>query len=209
MATNTPKTGLVRPALLDQHLITHFQTNADILDKIPGAFLCTSSTRPSTWGVNQTGRTIWETDTKLLWHWSGSAWERLLPKGKLGSGVRTSNLSTTSTTPVSLASAAVTIPAGGRSVMVTASWCAISNTNGFSLLWLYKDSASWIDGWGWQGDTSYSSLQDGIQGGSVSFLDTPAAGAVTYSFRMSTFGSGTSLATATADRPIQITIVEV
>lgn len=209
MVAHTSRTGLTRPTNLDQHLTDHYVEDNDILDDIPGPYICTSVTRPSTWGVAQAGRPMYETDTKLLWHWSGSAWQRVYPKGLLGEGSRTTNLSTTSTTPVSVVSVTVTIPAGGRSVAVTATWSRISNTVGITSLTIYKDGALWRGSWGVQGDDS-GSPTDGEQGASITFIDTaPDAGSTIYSLRMSTQGSGTSLFTCTTARPAQIIAIEV
>ena len=71
MATYTDKLGLIKPAGTDPFLLTDFNSNTDLIDRAPGVHYCTSSTRPS-WGVDEAGRMIVETDTKKMFIWPGS-----------------------------------------------------------------------------------------------------------------------------------------
>lgn len=71
MATYTDKLGLIKPAGTDPFLLSDFNDNTDAIDRAPGVHYCTSSTRPS-WGTNEAGRLIVETDTKKMFIWPGS-----------------------------------------------------------------------------------------------------------------------------------------
>lgn len=71
MSTTTDKLGLKKPAGTDPFLLTDFNSNTDLIDRAPGVYYCTSSTRPS-WSSPQAGRMIVETDTKKMFIWPGS-----------------------------------------------------------------------------------------------------------------------------------------
>jgi hypothetical protein len=71
MATTTDKLGLKKPAGTDPFLLTDFNSNTDLIDRAPGVYYCTSTTRPS-WSSPQAGRMILETDTKKMFIWPGS-----------------------------------------------------------------------------------------------------------------------------------------
>jgi hypothetical protein len=77
---------------------TDFVENWDILDASPGIYICTS-TSPPTWAGAQAGRKIYETDTRRIRNWNGTAWENvenytrgaamsLAPTETLGKGVK-------------------------------------------------------------------------------------------------------------------------
>ena len=72
MATYTDKLSLKKPAGTDPFLLTDFNSNWDELDKSPGVWVCTSSSRPAGWGVDEAGRMILETNTKKMFIWPGS-----------------------------------------------------------------------------------------------------------------------------------------
>lgn len=70
--TTTTRLGLEKPDPNDLYNVALWNSNMDKLDAdIGGLTVCTSSSRPST---PSTGRIIFETDTRLYYHWSGSAW---------------------------------------------------------------------------------------------------------------------------------------
>jgi hypothetical protein len=76
MATFSTLLGLKLNDPTDPFLLSDFVSNWNILDAAPGAFICTSSSRP-TWGSSQAGRMIFMTDYKQLSYWDGSAWQDL------------------------------------------------------------------------------------------------------------------------------------
>ena len=76
MATNTTKLALVKPDGTDLVDIAVLNANADKIDTAAGAFICTSTTRPtSPWN----GQVIFETNTlnQYVWLSSTSTWARL------------------------------------------------------------------------------------------------------------------------------------
>lgn len=77
MSTRTTKLNLVNNTGSDPFSLDDFSTNWNILDSEPGVYVCTSTTRP-TWGPNQAGRTIVETDTFRLLVWNGGNWQEPL-----------------------------------------------------------------------------------------------------------------------------------
>lgn len=72
MTLSTTK-GLRYPESTDHtRIYDHMQVLASDVDTRLGAYVCTSSTRPSpAWQ----GQTIYETDTRLLRMWDGTAWQ--------------------------------------------------------------------------------------------------------------------------------------
>ena len=73
MSSLTSRLGLIRWALSDKWRNQDLVDNWNAIDAAPGTHICTAATRP-TWGANQAGRKILETDTGLEYRWSGSAW---------------------------------------------------------------------------------------------------------------------------------------
>lgn len=130
MPAYTPRLGLAKIVAADLvDLDLTFGYNPDILDKMPGVYVCTSTTRP-VWAVNQSGSSIWETDTKLMWTWNGAAFERIFPKGKLSKQVRTADYVTSTTGLETVLKADVVVPDGGRDIEVVVSFTRIdSNTD--------------------------------------------------------------------------------
>lgn len=60
----------------DPFELSDFIGNWGILDASPGAYICTSTSRPN-WGAAQAGRMIFMTDQKQLSYWSGTSWNDL------------------------------------------------------------------------------------------------------------------------------------
>jgi hypothetical protein len=69
--------GLKIPDGADPFLRTDFVQNYNTLDKYPGPWICTSTTRPS-WGSGQAGMSIMETDTRREMMWTGTTWREML-----------------------------------------------------------------------------------------------------------------------------------
>jgi len=74
--TPTPRLGLYKPEGGDAFQRTKFLETWDKLDEAPGVHICTSSSRPS-WGTDQAGRLIFETDTVRIMRFSGTAWAQV------------------------------------------------------------------------------------------------------------------------------------
>lgn len=210
MTTLSTRLGLKKHTTADQFHIADYAGNWQILDGSPGVFVCTSSTRPATWTSDHNGMLISETDTGLLWRWNGTAFVRFYGKGLLGEASRTTDASTSSTTEITILTAATTIPAGGRSVLVTVAGPGVYNTAGVTRMWLYR-GATEIQSW----------LQRGYVGGtwdrqpepaSLVQPDTPpTAGALSYTLRFAAEPgfAGTSTLMASTNRPLTLRVVEV
>ena len=78
MATSTTRLGLTKPDGTDLVDIAVLNTNANKIDAAAGAFVCTSTTRPST---PYAGQIIYETDTdqSFVWDSATSTWNTLAP----------------------------------------------------------------------------------------------------------------------------------
>lgn len=72
MATTTTRLALTKPAGTDVVDIDVLNANADKIDAAVGAYICTSTTRPST---PYAGQVIYETDSKLTWTYASGAWK--------------------------------------------------------------------------------------------------------------------------------------
>lgn len=220
MATSpTPRLGLERPLAGHGFDRTEFYDLYTLLDGFPGIYLCTSGTRPSGWGTQHTGMLIWETDTSLRWRWSGTAFVRDAPKGLLGVSSLTSNQSTGATTPTSVLSKAVTIPAFTLSnvdprIKVEANWYAIDNgtlnTLGGAEVSLLRGSTV-IARQRLRGRPDTATELEWGEGGTIVAWDTPTAGAQTYHLAINSVPSvgGTTTLRATATNPAQLAISEV
>ena len=78
MATSTTRLALTKPDTTDLVDIAVLNTNFNKIDAAAGAFVCTSTTRPST---PYNGQIIYETDTdgSLVWDSATSTWNILAP----------------------------------------------------------------------------------------------------------------------------------
>jgi hypothetical protein len=95
MATTTTRWSLRKPAAGDTISPTlDLGGPYDTIDANLGTYVCTSATRP---GSPIQGQTIYETDTRREYIWSGSVW---LPRGTL-TAVKTTDKSVTSSTTLS------------------------------------------------------------------------------------------------------------
>lgn len=199
----------MRHTLADVFRVQDYATNWARLDQFPGVFICTSATRP-TWGERQAGMAIYETDTKLIWHWSGSQWERLIPKGLLGRNSVTADDDNATTTYATAVSVAVTIPAGGRIIKVTVEGPGVWSTEGLTELAIFRD-ATQLQAWQEQGATGANPEDRPRPLSMVTFDESVTAGAATYSlqFRATSEFGGTSTLEAAANAPLAIAVEEV
>lgn len=110
-----------------------YTTNLDTIDASPGVLICTSSTRPVSWAAAQAGREIYESDTKLLWRWTGTYFERSAALGLLEHATLGAPAEVTSTAPEEVLSTTVVVPPSHTGVLprlrVSAQWYAVSNGN--------------------------------------------------------------------------------
>lgn len=230
MPSLSARLGLKRPQISDAFSTQDIYDSYTLLDGYPGTFICTSSTRPGTWGVAQSGQYIFETDTSLMWRWSGSAWVRARPLGLLGHTPLTSDFATAATSPTSASPSAVamtctvSVPATTagsttRRIRVTASWYRIDNgtatTLGAAEVSLYRDGTPTLLGVaGVRGrPATAASPLDWGSGGSLVAYDTPAVagGTITYSLRINSLAAigGTTTLRASATTPAALVVEEI
>ncbi len=210
MPTSTPKIGLLSWTTSDVFRVADFVQNWNTLDARPGIFICTSTTRPTGWGAPQSGQHIWETDTKLAWVWNGAAFERPYPKGKLGATSRTTDIATTSTNYVIAVQTSVTVPAGGRDILVIAELPKVDSTAGVVMLALVRNSTL-LTAWQATGDTSTVAANQ-PPGAPFVFRDpapTPGPHGYALQFAVPAAFPGTATLRATATSPIQISVAEI
>jgi hypothetical protein len=201
----------------DTFSTAQYDANWSLLDNYPGIYICTSTTRP-TWGANQNGMRIHETDTGLSWVWNGSAFSRGSPSGNLGRITRTSNVGTTTTwTPPSFATLPVALtvtvhpPNGNRLLMIVAEVPEVQNPNGLSYLVIQRDSTilNSYPVWTAQETGSGNSGNAGSKGEFITF-DTPneTSAVYTLAFAAATVTGGTTTLVGVATRPIGLTVIE-
>jgi hypothetical protein len=77
MSTVSQRMGIKIPDGSDPFDRNDFVQNYNTLDKFPGVFVCTSTTRP-TWGAGQAGMMIMESDTRRNMMWTGTTWREML-----------------------------------------------------------------------------------------------------------------------------------
>ena len=208
MSSLTSRLGLKKWSLSDRWKNADLVDNWDLLDAAPGTHICTSSTRPSTWGAGHTGRKIIETDTDLEYEWDGSGWVRLTGKGLVTRAERLTAFSTTSYTYSNvLATSSVAVTNRRHLVIVEAP--RIYSTAALTTLAIYRDSTK-LNEWLHQGFTGAAAEN---QPRHLSFVttDQPTEGSSVYSLQMAAvvgYG-GTCYMEAATNKPCSITVVEV
>lgn len=224
MSSLTTRLGLKRPITTDGFVTLDYFNNLTLLDAYPGSFICTSGTRPVGWGVGNTGQPIYETDSKLVWRWNGTGWERAAAVGELGVVEITSPFSTSSTSPTAALTANVTVPATTvgsttKRIRVSGSWYQAYNgtlsTFGVLEISLYRTGNAtplMVQLCRGRPTTATSPLDWGI-GGTIEGYDAPAVGggAVTYTLNVNSLSTvgGTSIIAATSTTPARLVVTEV
>jgi hypothetical protein len=217
MPTPSTRLGLNIFSTADQFSTAQYDANWSLLDNYPGLFVCTSTTRP-TWGANQAGMRISETDTGLLWTWNGSVFNRTHGIGNLGRITRTSNIGTTSTwTPPSTGTLTTALtetvhpPSGNRLLMIVAEVPEVQNPNGLSYLVLQRDAVILTSYpiWTSQETGSGNSGNAGAKGDYITFdIPNEASAVYTLAFAAATVTGGTTTLVGVATRPIGLTVLE-
>lgn len=221
MPTPTTRLGLLKPSTADAFSTADLAANWQKIDDNPGTFICTSATRPS-WTAAQKGREIMETDTLLKWIWTGSEFVRSAPSGLLKTTTgawanvsRTTNTSTTSTSAyvVALTLPNVVVPAGTRTLMITATWPRVYNpTSGMSALGVFRTATA--NGTprlaSWYVSADNNGTVPGVRGGGGTYVtyDRVAAGVYTYTLQFRAEGSGTTVIAADAVTTLELACVE-
>lgn len=215
MSSTTTRLGLIRHTTSDVFLISDYFTNWGLLDAAPGIRVVTAATRPTTWTAAHAGMFIYETDTGLAYVWNGSAFVRAFAKGHLISGERTSDFTTTSTTYGVVISATVSVPAGGRNLLVIAEGgLGVTNANGVSGMAIFRDTTQ-LTSWLQRGGTG-ATAADQPPPVSMVTVDTVTAGGGSFNFSLQArvdpgFASGTPTTTVkgSATAPVGIHVIEV
>lgn len=196
MPTPSARLGIAKPLLADPFDTQDLADNWQILDDFPGIFICTSGTRPGTWGAAHEGMLIWETDTDLTWRWNGSAFIRHGAKGHLISEQTTGDVTAAAGSYVTVVQAAITIPDGDLNIACHFAWPEVSG--GKAQFALFRGVTQL---------TSWKSLTE--QGGAYQFVDVdPASGAATYAVKVKNLEATTTVECA-ADAPATLDVYEV
>lgn len=208
MTTLSDRLGLKRHTTADAFHVADYADNWAVLDDFPGIYICTSGTRP-TWAAAQEGMSIYETDKKLVWHWDGAAWERLLPQGLLAHAQITADINTAATSYQVAVTANAVVAAGGRRVQITAAIPSVASTASFTWLAIYR-AATKLTEWANKGGAG-ATVDDREEPEFVTIFDQPAAASYAYTiqYRADATYAGTSTLAATANSPISLTVVEV
>lgn len=101
MTSVSSKLGLVLPSGADPFSTSDIHDNWTKIDTSPGAYICTSSTRPS-WTVGQAGRKIIETNTGLEWWWDGAFFRRTTASGLLKTSNGAPAIATITSSPLTV-----------------------------------------------------------------------------------------------------------
>lgn len=208
MTTLSARLGLKRHTTADRFHIQDYADNWAILDNYPGALICTSTSRPTTWGVGQAGLRINETDTNLIWRWTGTAFVRQTGSGLLGRATVTSDTATTSFSPVTAVSLTQAIPDGQRPLQISVSAGGVYSTGGVTRLAVMRGSTV-LTTWLHQGAVGSAAAQQ-PQPLAMTLFDTPNVASATYSLAMNAeagFG-GTCTISASLSSPLALSVVE-
>jgi len=223
MPTPSPRLGLLKPSTSDPYVTADIASNLQKIDNTPGYYICTSGSRPS-WTSAQAGMLIVETDTGLVWRWTGSAFVRVAATGVLkttGGGLavasRTSDFSTSSTTYVIVLSlTSVVVPDGNRPLLILIQGLKGENTNGALVTQITRGTVAntgpFLGQSSLVGDAT--SPTAGAQGAGFTIFGLEASGlsAGTYSWsfqiRSSISFGGTSYIRSTTDGPCKLLAIE-
>lgn len=224
MPTPTARLGLLKPSTSDQFVTADIASNYQKIDDTPGYYICTSTTRPTTWGTAHAGMLIVETNTGLVWRWTGTAFVRnnatgilRTTGGALAVASRTTDFSTASTTfVVALSVTNVVVPDGTRPLIVLVQGKKGENSNGALVTQISRGTVAntgpFLAESGLVGDAT--SPTAGAQGAGFTLFGLEASGlsAGTYSWsfqiRSSISYGGTSYVRADANGPCKILVIE-
>lgn len=208
MTTLTSRLGLKKHTTGDRFKIADYTDNWNILDGVPGTFICTSTTRPTDWNASDEGRAIYETNTGLTYVWDGAAFQRRWGRGLMARAERLTPFSTTSTTYASVvATASATYSARRHLVIVEAP--IVYSTEGVTGLAIFRGTTM-LQEWVHQGHTGAT---PSVHPRGMSFVTTDAwaGGAEVYSLQAKAvvgYG-GTCYVEGATNKPCAITVVEV
>ena len=222
MASLTARLGLKRPATTDPYVTQDQYDQYTLLDGFPGMFICTSTTRPTTWGAAHTGMLIYETDSSLTWRWvNGLGFLRSQITGMLADPSQiTADFATANTAPQIAITSNVTVPttnAGStaRRIEIIANWYCLDNgtatTLGASEVSIWRGAVRLLTQLSPGRPTTDTQPLDWGNGGVIIAHDNPAAGAQTYTLRINALATigGTSTMRASAVNPAELCVKEI
>jgi hypothetical protein len=126
MATVTPKLGLIKPAGGETLDVSIVNSNMDDIDAASGAYVCTSTTRPSG-GNRYLGQFIYETDTGRILMWDNTGTWRTMPYRYGNAGAFAPSITGVRSTDYELARIAIPQKVYGRMVnVITANYVTAS-----------------------------------------------------------------------------------
>jgi hypothetical protein len=192
VTTTTARLGLTVQDTADQFDTDHLIDNWEILEAAPGVYITTVSNEP-TWGAAHNGMFLTYSDNGLTYRWTGAAFVRAFSKGWQGVGERTTDLTEATGSFTVLAQVTGVVVAGDRRTAITVSWSEITGDPvRFGIF---------------RGSTQLTAWLTTTDGGSVTFFDNAAAGTYTYSFRVMTTDTSSTVECA-ADAPARIDVWE-
>lgn len=210
MPTNTARLGLLRHTGADPFRVADYTTNWGLIDASPGIRIITDGVLPTTWGAAHAGMFAWDVVTRLLWVWTGSAFQRVNGQGLIAtaSPERTTPISTTSTTFVSAVVASATVKAGNRPHLIIAEGPGVMNSNGLTLMGIYRDNTrlqEWVQAGGTGGTAGEQPMPVMAHA-----IDVPSPGTYNYrlNFAATTTHFGESTLDADIDAPVSISVIE-
>ena len=203
---------LNKHTLGDQFRVADYAENWDLLDGTPGILVCADAaaraTASASFGTNQAGRFAIDLDTGLTYRWDGTQWLRSFGKGLLGSGERTTDFATTSSSYVVATSVSAVVPANPRPLLIVVEGPGAASTVGLTEVAVFRDATE-IQAWPEKGGNSASAAAYPTPI-SMTLKDAPVAGTYTYSIQCRVTGyGGTSTLKAAATTPLAIHVVEI
>lgn len=210
MTTQTTRLGLNRHTTADVFRIADYTENWNRIDAAPGVHIGASTARPA-WGIAQSGRLMFEDDTRLLWYWSGSAFVRVTGRGLISdpdAGQRVTDWSTNATTYQTGIAATAAVASGDRPHLVVVEGPGVRNNNGVTELAIQRDNTI-LQEWRQYGGTGTTAAEQPRPVFALA-LDTPTQGTYNYylMFRASTEFGGTSTLDADINAPLGIRVIE-
>lgn len=220
MTVPSPRLGLALPSQTDRFSTQDIRNNWEKLDAAPGTHICTSTTRPTTWGSAQAGRRIIETNTGLEWVWTGTTWARITAgqsilkraDGTPAIAERTTTFSTSSETFVRVITLTnVVVPAGNRPLMLVANFEQADNNQGGFVCAIFRSS---VNNSGPQMSKWLIGNYGGKTGGGNSLVTFERGGlppsTYDFSFQIRSIDNvgGSSQVFATTTQPIQLVVCE-
>lgn len=209
MSSLSNRLRLIRWASGDKFKNADLVANWNALDAAPGTHICTSASRPSDWTANQAGRFIFETDTRRIYQWTGSAWQSEFGRGARARAERLTVASTTAFSYSAVVSAPSTVYSDRRHLIVVEAPKVYSSA-GVTGLAIFRDGTL-LQEWNHRGGTG-AAATDVARGMSFVTTDQQSSGtAVVYSLQMTAvvgYG-GTCYVEGATNKPCAITVVEV